>query len=216
MTYSSQGEHKGRITAQLYVFSPEDDYAIAKYYYSVNDSGNAFWGRNKPFETALKKSLLRMYWSFSRIMEKGIGRDISIDNVLHDEKYFECNSKAYLIEPEFTKATFDYNPTESEKHDFPRFLANKFGKLLNKDTRLLTNEEQEKLKDCNTSTIITMKFNMPEASVNITIQDGVETITSPFNKEFTEIDVVDWNENHIFMKGLRKLLIKIKKDYESR
>lgn len=211
--YRPTGNRQGWLTTQLYVFGPEDNYNKAKYYITVSDTGRAFWGRNNPFEYALKRSLFLMEARFLKVKKNNIGRDVSLTDVLQREKFLDCNNRAYLVEPEFSVATFGYKPGEEEVHDFSRILAYKTGKIIQTETRVITKEELTDLQECE-SKIIVFDFNVPRESVSISISKSNDQ-TPLFNKTFNDLNVKDWNENHIFMKGLKILFKNIETSYST-
>lgn len=133
--------------------------------------------------------------------------------MLHKEKFFDCNKKAYLLKPVFNKKTFNYQPHEEEIHDFSHFLAYKVSNLLNTETRVAIKEELKELQVCHSAKFIEIEFNVLTASISINIRQGYETIIPIYSQTFKDLDVTDWNENHIFMKGLNKLFKKVEASF---
>ena len=150
---------------------------------------------------------------FSKIKKNNIGRDVSIADILQKEKLLDCNKRAYLVEPEFTKATFGYKPTEEEIHDFSRILAYNTGKIIQAETRVITNGELTEIQECE-SKIIVFDFNIPSESISISIRKSNDQ-TPIFNKKFNNLDVKEWNENHIFMRGLKAFFKNLEKSYST-
>ncbi len=130
---------------------------------------------------------------------------------MRDERFVERDKKAYLVQPEFSETTFGYAPNEDEIHDFTRIISSHLGKVLNADFRIVSEKEAEGIRDFG-NLLAHVIFSVPGRKVAFSLErKGARII----DKVYENLDVKDWNENHIFLQDLDNLYKLIDKDIKS-
>jgi hypothetical protein len=202
------GERDGFVASILYKFEGNSDSSVVHYVTPGNLLSMGGWGYNKPFKSALRMNLDELSQTIRRVKTPAHSNPVRLDSLLRDERFVNCGGKAYLVQPEFSDSTFGYTPTGEEIYDFTRFISSHLSKVLSADIRIVSEKEASGIRDC-CGLLARVTFHVPGRSVAFSLErKGV----TPVDKVYENLDVKDWNENHIFVKGLDHLFNLMDKD----
>lgn len=199
--YRLQGMHYYEVSSVLYKLKPGDMSAGPVVYANPNSFGTGFWGKNKPFESALRTNISELTYKIRNNMGSPHADRIRLDSLVREERFIDCDKKAYFVQPEFYSKTFGYTPSEDEAHDYARLISSHLGRVLHADFRIIRENEVDSIRDCNTL-ISRLVFDVPAKKVSFSLEQKTSNGIRKLDRVYENLDVKDWNENHIFMQGL--------------
>lgn len=212
MSSGLQGMHDGFVASVLYKFGSGDSATSpVRYVTPGNLLSMGGWGWDSPFESALHTNLDELCRSLRRTATQAHANGVRLDSLLRDERFVDCGLRTYFVQPEFSDSSFGYTPATAEIHDFTRIVCCHLGKVLGDDVRVVSEKEADDIRDC-CDLIARVSFHVPAQRVAFSLEHkGVKTL----DKVYNNLDVKDWKENHIFMKGLDNLFGNMDKDIQS-
>jgi hypothetical protein len=202
--YRYQGTHYFEVSTVLYKFPSGDLSAGPVMYVTPNTFGSPVWGKNRPFELAIKKNMIDLKFKIRQNKGSPHVGAIRLDSLVRDERFIDCDKKAYFVQPEFYSKTFGYTPSEGEAHDYARLISSHLGRVLNADFRVIAENEVDYVRGC-ASIIAHVVFNVPAREVSFSLEKKTGSGEKKIEQVYHDINTKDWNENHIFMKGLISL-----------
>jgi hypothetical protein len=201
--YRPQGAHYYEVSSVLYQF-PAQDSAGPVVFTAPNSFGPPSWGNNRPFEAALRNNMAALAEKIRGKKGAAHAGGLRLDSLVREERFVDCEKKAYFIQPEFSKATFGYAPGEGETHDFTRLISSHLGRALHADFRIILDREADSVRNC-CAILASVVFNVPEQKVSFWLEQKAGGETRKIDKVYEGLNVKNWNENHIFMEGLLTL-----------
>jgi hypothetical protein len=185
----------------LYKFQPGDTPAGPVVYATPHSFGQRGWGKNNPFESALRTNMNGLTYKIRNKKTSGFAGRISLDSLVREERFIECDKKAYFVQPEFSSETFGCTPTEGEAHDYARLISSHLGRVLQADFRVIREIEVDRIRDCS-ALISRIVFNVPAREVSFSLEKKTGNGVIKIDRVYRGLDTKDWNENHLFMQGL--------------
>ena len=196
-----QGTHYYEVSSVLYKFPAGDATAGPVVFATPGSFGPPGWGKNRPFELALRTNINELASKIRSNSGSPRAGRIRLDSLVREERFIDCDKKAYFVQPEFYSKTFGYTPTEDEAHDYARLISSHLGRVLHADFRIIRENETDSIRDCNTL-ISRLVFDVPARKVSFSLERKTGNGVTKLDRVYENLDVKDWNENHIFMQGL--------------
>jgi hypothetical protein len=202
--YRSPGVHYYEISSVLYKLQPGDTVTGPVVYATPNSFGVITWGNNRPFESALRVNINELTNKIRGKKGSVHAGSIRLDSLVREERFIDCDKKAYFVQPEFSEATFDNIPSDNEVHDFTRLISSHLGRVLHADFRIIQENEADSISAC-AAIISRVVFNVPAQKVSFSLEHKTSNGVKKIDRVYENLDVNSWNENLIFMQGLLAL-----------
>jgi hypothetical protein len=92
--YRIQGAHSFEVSSVLYKFQPGDMESGPVVYATPHIFGQGGWGKNNPFESALRTNMNGLTYKIRNKKTSGFAGRISLDSLVREERFIECDKKA--------------------------------------------------------------------------------------------------------------------------
>jgi hypothetical protein len=173
-------------------------------------TGSSGFGRNNPFESALKET-------FEKIQNRKFYSSAKTDSistlsdVLNLKDVYPCSTTVLLVEPELSASTMLYEMLPEEQSDFSHQLADALSDLTHSPVRLASRIAIDSLKEC-CKIHAEIKFSRKDHTILLDLTNGYDP-----GKSLSEVCIAknadDWNENKEFTKDIFKAFKQFKKKY---
>lgn len=199
--------HEGHLVVRIHMFP--DRQKNKSELIALKSKGSGF-GRNGPFESALKEALETMesrgYGFYPDIDTKS-----SLDDVLSLKYVYPCRVTVLLIAPKLDSVNMLYEMRPEEKHDFSHQVADLLSDVTHYRVKLVSPEQAPTLQECYKMNA-EIKFSRAERTISLDVTNGFDPGKS-FHDVSTAPNAGDWNENKDLTKDIFKAFRQFKKKY---